>query len=229
MEKLSFQEFIQKCSDLKVIISLDYEEGAELFDYQKECLNFMYENRFSVLKKDRQVGANTMAYLFMAYKVLYEDADIRIGFVGQSFSSARESIKWFNIIFQRIVDRMNLKRKVKYLKKNRTTIIIKIGRFEKTIDALTINGFPSNVRGRTYNYFIWDEVAYWDLGDFTDHNDDIWVTFTCGSSRMQIIAFSTTTHAGYEFGDTFFQYLINRDDFAKMYVFRKPYGCYKVK
>jgi hypothetical protein len=161
LERISIEEFIEKCNESKIMKNVDNEYFA-LRDFQQYCLEFMEKTKYGLVRKDRQAGGTSVFILFMIYKLLYDSDARNFCILSSKMDNSKDVLYRFKIYFSMITKSFNIEDKIKFLIDNRTDVKIIVNDIEKTIS--TTSGHSENFfRGKQIDYLFGDEITYLNI------------------------------------------------------------------
>lgn len=167
LERISINEFIEKCNESKIIKNLD-GIGCALREFQTFCLEFMNETKYGLVRKDRQAGGTSVFVLFLIYKILYDSDARTFAVLSTKMDNSKDFLYRFKMFFDVITKNFNIQDKIKFLVNNRTDIKIVINDIEKTI--MTCSGYSENFfRGKEIDYLFGDEITYLKIYNKKEH------------------------------------------------------------
>ena len=223
MRKLSFEEFIQKCSEQNVIVNLD-ETFVKMRPTLKKAIKYINDNNRIIIKKDRQVGCSTMIVLYMIYNFLYIEKDTVFGLAYPTMSGSRELRRWFDYHLEIIIREFNYDGEIKKEKDNRRFLDFIINGYKKTIHSLCASGFYCGTRGISFDCLVLEDVDVWS--DQTVAN--IIDMYSASRYNKIIITGEVPTiydecYRGAKISKLMGEYL-KSDKFKKIYLFSRPFG-----
>jgi predicted HicB family RNase H-like nuclease len=189
----------------------------KLFDFQKEMLNMITSNKFSMFMHSRQMFTSTLLAGYCAHQILF-NFDFKILFIGNSAACSERFLKTVREILKRydtgafVYDRdVDIDNKREIILHNGNKIIAK----PPSIDA---------ARGENVNLVIYDEYA------FVNDNiaEGIYLSLQMAISCIEGAKMIMNSAAGYEgcfFDKLWNQSVEGKNEFAtkKIHYSRNPY------
>ncbi len=160
------------------IISLD--EGLvpfTMYDFQKEILMDLHENRFNIAKLPRQTGKSTTVVAYLLHYAIFNDS-VNVGILANKASTARELLGRLQLAYE------NLPKWMQHgiLVWNKGNVELENG--SKILAASTS---ASAVRGMSFNILFLDEFAFVPNHVAEQFFASVYPTITSGKSTKVII------------------------------------------
>ena len=160
------------------IVTLD--EGLQNFkpwDFQKNLLQTIHDNRFVICKFPRQTGKSTCVISYLLHYALFTP-DVRVGILANKQATARELLHRLKLAYENLP--MWLQQGVEEW--NKSTIELENG--SKIIASATSS---SAVRGGSFNMIFLDEFAYVPHGVAEEFFSSVYPTISSGKKTKVLI------------------------------------------
>ena len=160
------------------IVSLD--EGLvpfEMYDFQKDMVSTMHDNRFSIFKLPRQSGKSTTIISYLLHYALF-NPNVNIAVLANKSSTARDILSRLQLAYENLPKWMQQG----IIAWNKGNIELENG--SKIIAAATSS---SAIRGGSYNVIFLDEFAFVPSNVAEQFFASVYPTITSGQSTKVII------------------------------------------
>ena len=175
-----------KCSNDPVYFILNYvkivnvDKGLipfEMYDFQKNIVNTIHNNRFAIAKLPRQSGKTTTVISYFLHYILFNE-DVNIAILANKGSLARDILGRLQLAYENLPPFLQQGIKVW----NRGDMQLENG--SKIVAASTSS---SAVRGGTYNMILLDEFAFVPKNIADDFFSSVYPTISSGKTTKVII------------------------------------------
>jgi hypothetical protein len=175
-----------KCSNDPIYFITEYvkivhvDKGLvpfKLYDYQKDLVNSLHDNRFSIIKTARQCGKSTVSIAYLLHYILFND-NKTVGILANKAATSRELLGRLQLAYEKLP---------KWLQQgvsswNKGDIELENG--SKIIAAATSG---SAVRGMSFSAIFLDEFAFVQSGIAEDFFRSVYPTISSGKETKVII------------------------------------------
>ena len=160
------------------IVSLDHGlVPFDMYEFQRDMVNSMHNNRFTIHKLPRQSGKSTIIISYLLHFVLFNPS-VSVAVLANKSSTARDILGRLQLAYENLPSWMQLG----IIAWNKGNIELENG--SKIVAAATSS---SAVRGGSYNVIFLDEFAYVPSTIAEQFFSSVYPTITSGQSTKVII------------------------------------------
>jgi hypothetical protein len=148
-----------------------------LYDFQKEIVRSVHENRFTICKIPRQSGKTTCLIGEIVHQVLF-NSNYKVAILANKLKTATEIMDRVKIVYENLPKWMQQG----VIEWNKTSITLENG--SKVVCSSTSS---SAVRGSSYNFLLLDEFAFVPDEIAEDFFASVYPTITAGQTTKTVI------------------------------------------
>ena len=165
---------------LKYVKIVNVDEGLipfEMYDFQKDMIKKVHNNRFIIAKFPRQTGKSTTMISYLLHYVLFNQ-DVNVAILANKLATARELLHRLKLAYEYLPKWMQQG----IVEWNKGSIELENG--SKILASATSS---SAVRGGSFNMIFMDEFAYVPPGVAEEFFSSVYPTISSGKTTKVLI------------------------------------------
>ncbi|MBC8442923.1 MAG: terminase [Proteobacteria bacterium] len=183
--KEQVEEYLKCASDPvyfieKYIQIVNVDEGLvpfDLYDFQKDMVQKIHDNRFVIAKLPRQSGKSTTVIAYLLHYILFNES-VNVAILANKFATARELLGRLKLAYEHLPIWMQQG----IMEWNKGSVELENG--SKILASATSS---SAVRGGSFNMIFMDEFAYVPQGVAEEFFSSVYPTISSGKTTKVLI------------------------------------------